>query len=472
LNIQSENKEKNTLQLVIEMTPADYQSDYQKQIKQTSKQAALPGFRPGKVPAQLIQAKYGSSILFDLLNKRIGEELDGYVKENNLDLVARPMLIEHSLGTETLKADKNYSFTFDLGLLPDFEIPFAQFPALKQFEVEVTDEDVEDQIKYLSRRYGKKENVDAWDTDELHYISGHLYELGEDGKANPQGYQTHFYVYTDAEKFQSLIKKGLKLKDVLKFDLPAYFESDEEAGIVLQLNPEMIADLKNKNLEFEVFAIEKITPLDRETEFFQTVLNEPNVTPEEGYTKYRELFVRDLENLKVQYLKKQIEDALRSGAQFEFNEEIVMNSLMLDHNIRNVAEFEQKFPNWKEETVLYLIKRKMVKDNPELEVTQKDIRKQVQMDLKQILNIQDEEQTEENTESSENEDENDEFQTPSSEEYLKNLTTRMMKDKEFVNKKWDELAESRIMDFVFSKVTTLSEKVTVKNFFDIINNQN
>ena len=77
------------LTLVVE--PADYEEKVAKELRNIRQKAQIPGFRPGKVPASLIQKQYGKAVLAEEMNKVIGEGLYGYIQENKLNILGEPL---------------------------------------------------------------------------------------------------------------------------------------------------------------------------------------------------------------------------------------------------------------------------------------------------------------------------------------------------------------------------------------------
>ena len=62
----------------------DIAKERQAQIVQYSKKAKMPGFREGKVPAAMIEKRYGDSIKADVLDKLIRESADKLFKDKKL----------------------------------------------------------------------------------------------------------------------------------------------------------------------------------------------------------------------------------------------------------------------------------------------------------------------------------------------------------------------------------------------------
>jgi trigger factor len=111
-----------------------------------AKQAKVPGFRPGKAPADVVKKMYKEDSTADLSERLISEGVFEAVKGQNLQIVAPPQLI----ATDSPQEDKDFNFEVAVDLKP--QVPAIK---LKGITIEapttkpVSDQDIEDQIKHL-----------------------------------------------------------------------------------------------------------------------------------------------------------------------------------------------------------------------------------------------------------------------------------------------------------------------------------
>jgi len=82
------------------------------------KTANIPGFRKGHVPMGMVKKQYGKAVLVDEVNKLLQESLNKYLTEEKLDILGQPLPKEQDLNWD----DENFSFEFELGLAPQFEV--------------------------------------------------------------------------------------------------------------------------------------------------------------------------------------------------------------------------------------------------------------------------------------------------------------------------------------------------------------
>ena len=91
MNISFENVSKVSALLTLNIEKADYADRVKKALKDFSKKASIPGFRAGKVPASLIEKRFGTEIKAEEINKILGEEVNKYIRENKVNMLAEPL---------------------------------------------------------------------------------------------------------------------------------------------------------------------------------------------------------------------------------------------------------------------------------------------------------------------------------------------------------------------------------------------
>ncbi len=119
--------------LVIEH--ADYGPKLAENLKDYSKKASIKGFRAGKTPKSVLVKMYGRGLLEEVVNKLLNEKLFGYLEEQKIGIFGSPMMAEDAEPIDfDPKSPIDYTFEFNLGLKPAFDL---QFNADKPIEVVV-----------------------------------------------------------------------------------------------------------------------------------------------------------------------------------------------------------------------------------------------------------------------------------------------------------------------------------------------
>ena len=184
MNVKFENVSKVQGLLTVSMEKADYQENVDKALKDAKKKVQMPGFRPGMVPMSLVQKMYGKSIKADEINKLLQEKVFGYIKDNKIDMLGEPLPNEEKEAGMSLD-DDNQTFYFDIALAPQFNAEIGKDDAITYYEIKVTPEMVESQVKAYTQQNGHYEQVDSYQENDV--IKGQLVELNADGSVKEGG---------------------------------------------------------------------------------------------------------------------------------------------------------------------------------------------------------------------------------------------------------------------------------------------
>jgi len=170
-------------ELSITITPNDYQDKVEGAIKKVQKQISMPGFRPGKVPVGLVKKQHGKSILVDEINKILNESLYNYINENKIEILGNPIPKENN--TIDFDNQTEWTFNYDLGLAPRFEVNLDNSQTFIYNTVKIDDALVEKYLKDVKRNYGKPSNPEVAEVSDVLYID--IVELDEENNIVPGG---------------------------------------------------------------------------------------------------------------------------------------------------------------------------------------------------------------------------------------------------------------------------------------------
>ena len=121
-----------------------------------SRGAKLPGFRPGKVPAAVIEKRYGEAIQQEMQREIVSEGLRQAIHNEGLD-VLNILEVSNEVFHE---ADQSFSADIAISLTPKFELPDYKGIPVKLPRIEVTDADIDHDLLHLRERYQSFEVVD------------------------------------------------------------------------------------------------------------------------------------------------------------------------------------------------------------------------------------------------------------------------------------------------------------------------
>jgi trigger factor len=142
--------------LLIEIDAATFENAVEAAYQRQKKNISLPGFRKGKVSRKMAEKQFGEGAFYeDAINALIGPEIDAAVKETNLVLVDRPSV-------ELVSVDKENGVELKAICVTKPEIEISDYKGIKAAKnvKEITDEDIDFQIKTIRQRNARIVSVD------------------------------------------------------------------------------------------------------------------------------------------------------------------------------------------------------------------------------------------------------------------------------------------------------------------------
>src|SRR6202000_3483566 len=112
-----------TDKITVSISKGDYLPSFEKRLKQYGKQANIPGFRMGMAHSGLIKKMYGNSVFTDEVLKTVEKELTTYMTNEKLEIFAQPLPFPDNDARQIdISRPDDYSFAFEVGLKPDFQL--------------------------------------------------------------------------------------------------------------------------------------------------------------------------------------------------------------------------------------------------------------------------------------------------------------------------------------------------------------
>lgn len=282
MNIVRKDIDQSNAIITLRVEKADYTEKVEKTLRDYRKKANIPGFRPGMVPVGLVKKMYGKAVLAEEINKIVSDELFKYIRENNVNMLGEPMPNETEQKEIDFNTQEDFEFVFDLGLAPEFDVEVTGKDKVKYYNVAVSDEMIENQVKSYTARYGKY--VQEETVEEKDMLKGEMLELA-DGKVNESGIKLSDAVLTPAyikDEATKALFVNAKKGDVITINPSKAFEDAAEISSLLKVSKD---EAKNITSDFQ-FKIEGITRYHEsaiDQDLFDKVYGEGVVTSEEEF---------------------------------------------------------------------------------------------------------------------------------------------------------------------------------------------
>jgi trigger factor len=140
----------------VEVPFTELKPDFERTYKELAKQVRVPGFRPGKAPAKLIEARFGrAAVLQQVVNEALPSRYTEAVTSSDLKPLGQP-----DIEVTKLEDGENIAFTAEVDVRPEITLPDLAQLKITVDPIEVDDAEVDAELDSLRARFGTLTGVD------------------------------------------------------------------------------------------------------------------------------------------------------------------------------------------------------------------------------------------------------------------------------------------------------------------------
>ncbi|SHE75891.1 trigger factor [Flavisolibacter ginsengisoli] len=433
-------------QFSITINKEDYLPQFEKSLKEYSKKANIPGFRKGMVPAGLIKKMYGSSLFTDEVLKTVDKEVFKFIEDEKLDIFAQPLPVDMNLGQLDVNNPNNYTFTFEIGMKPGFQLPDLAKEQVKRYKVNVTDEMLNEEIERLRTRYGNMTEPESVSGDE-NVLNVTFIETDASGNEIEGGLRKDNSLLV--KYFNEAYRPGLigkKKDDTIQLTLDEAFDAKEKEWILNDLG---IDSASGKHFKLLITKVGHVEPRELNEEFFTQLFPNDEVKTEE---EFRERIKQELQKQWDAESRNQLHHSLYhvllEHTNIDFPADFLkrwIKSQAEKGEEKTDEEVEKEFPAFLNQLKWSLITDKMVQENG-IQVSQDDLRQFAKDQLLGYMGTStlDEEQ-----------------------QWVRDYIDRMMKDRKYVEDSYNRLQTQKIFDFAETKINAVETPVSKEEFIHL-----
>jgi len=434
MDITRENTDALNAVVKVDIIADDYQPKVDKILVDYRKKADIPGFRKGHVPMGMIKKQYEKSVMIDEVNKLLQDSLNKYLTEEKIEILGNP--IPRSQENFTWDT-KNFSFEFELGLVPQFEVNLTSKKKITQYVINADDSLIDKEVENLQSRYGKMSAVDI--INENTNVTGTFVNEEKEIENKSTINLSDIKGKTNLKKFV-----GSKVGDVIELKTKSLFSDDSKLMGALGLSNEEVEGLNIKVL----FTIEETTEIelaDLDQELFDKLFTDGSV---KSVTELRNKIKEDAEKQFLQQADQQllnsVTEFLIDNTSFDLPSEFLQKWLATAGEKQLTPEEAAEEYNKSEKGLRYqLIQEKILKENDiKLDYEElKDYAKGfIRTQMAQFGNM--------NPEDAE----------------LDDIANRILGNQEEAKKLQDQLMSQKLMTFYKEKMTFKTKKVNYEGF--------
>lgn len=350
MNISLEKSTPVNARLVVSIAEADYKVKVDKNLKDYRKRANIKGFRPGMVPIQVVQKMYGKSILIEEINQMLGKAVQEYIRENSLSIVGEPMPVKEEQDMIDWDNQKDFNFIYNLGLSGEFTVDFDKIPAVKTYDIQAGEKELNDTLENIMKNGGEQIHADSVEDGDMVFGTFTQGEWSEKSaipmKAIKEEAKATFV--------------GAAKDSTLTFDLQNTFVDEKSI--------ELATGNKNGLVGEVTFVIEDITrtgAAEMNQAFFDKILGEGKVSSEEEFRAEVSEIIKSNYNRESEYLLKiDAEKALLENVSIELPEQFLKDWLVeINQGKFTPEQIEADFENVKKDLRWTLIKNEIATKN-------------------------------------------------------------------------------------------------------------
>lgn len=434
MNISKEQIDDLNAVVKVDIEKEDYQDKVNRILKDYRKTANIPGFRKGRVPMGLVKKQYGQAVLVDEVNKLLQENLQKYLTEEKLDVLGQPLPKEKQDFTWD---QDNYTFEFELGLAPDFDVKLDREEPITHYKIVPGDEMIDTQIETMRKQYGKMVPQDKVEQDLM--VRGEF-----KNEANDIEHETTLTINDPKEEAKSKALMGKKVGDTVSLKIDDVADNADKMVAQFGISKEQAENLDLKEIEFEIKEINKQEMAELNQELFDKLFGEGKVSSEK---EMRENIAEDakkqFEQQADQQLLNDVTETLIDETEFDLPKEFLQKWIQVNGEKElDAEEAKEEYEKSEKGLRFQLIESKLIKDN-ELQVEMEEVKamtkERVQMQMAQ-------------------------FGQQLGDEEIDGIVDRVLSNQEEAQKISEQVMNKKLLDFYKNNVTLQEKEITYENF--------
>lgn len=438
-----------TARLDIQLERADYEPKWKSELKKYQQKAHMKGFRKGKTPMSVIRKMYGKSVLAEVVNELLEKELSGYIQEEELDLLGQPLPAEEQEPVDfDLQNLDNYSFKFEIGLAPDFDVQGVdEESTFEKYAPEISDETVEEELANARKRLGDRVQSES-EIQDGDLLKLQAVEL-ENDTPKEGGVTNEFSVLTDS--LTDDMKKAFLAKKVGERLVANIFEleKDAEEAYVRKYFLGLEEDTDRPvepTFELTILEASRIEAAELGEDFYQEYFGEDTdvTTEEEAREAIRKNIAGYYDKQAEALLFRDMQEALMEQNQPELPREFLKRWILASNEEATAEDVEKEFDTFAENLRWTLIRNQLVK-NFELKVEQEEIIEGFKARVRSYLA-------------------NNPMMDDS---FVDQMAMRLMQDQKQVEQLYEELITDKLFDALAEKVTIKDKPIELDAFLEI-----
>lgn len=230
MEVAKEQLEGNKVELKVEVEKERVNEALQQAYKKVVKEVNIPGFRKGKVPRKILEARYGKEVLYhDAFDFLVPAAYSQAVKAAEIEPIDQPEISEFKIS-----ADQPATFTAIVEVKPEVELGQYTDLGIEKKEPELSEEELENQLKAYQEQHSQLEHTEREVVADKDFVIID-FEGFIDGKQFPGGSGEEYTLEIGSGTFipnfeEQLIGQKVGEEVELNLTFPENYQTEDLAG--------------------------------------------------------------------------------------------------------------------------------------------------------------------------------------------------------------------------------------------------
>lgn len=431
MKVTKKETEQLTYLLTVEFEKKEANEKKDKQLKEYRRKAELKGFRKGMAPMGLIERLYGPTAMNEAVNELITDGINGFIKDNNLDLIGEPIPNEELQKKIDIEKDETFEFVYDMAVKPKVEISLDKSDKVAYYDIKVDDEALAKYKEDILRQFGSLEDTEKAGEEDFLQVD---LEQGEKKVEN-----TFITLKSiDAKNKKQFI--GKKAGDSFDIDVVKCFPNETDRASLLRIKKEEF-DAENPVYKLTIAKVQTFVPAKVDQTLFDRLFGKDAVKDEAGFEKaLSERLKGEFKQESDWRYRRDLIDYLVKKADLPLPENFLKKWLFKVNDGKfTMEQIEKEFPLFLQDYRWQMVSRKLF-DDQKMKIAKEDLLNTAKAMTAQQFAM---------------------YGMPNvPEEYLTSSAERMLSSEKDLNRVYEKCEEDKVLDWVKGVVEADVKQVT------------
>jgi len=434
--------------LTVKLEKTDYLPSFEKTLKEYGKKANIPGFRKGMVPSGLIKKMYGPSLFTDEVLKSVDRELISYLQNDKLDIFAQPLPVEADVRQLDVNNPADYTFQFEIGMKPEFQLPDLAKAAITRYVVTINDEMLDTEVARLQNRHGNMKDEETTTTEE-NVLNVNFTETDAEGNAIEGGITKDNSLLV--KYFTETYRKdwiGKKKEDFILAQLKTAFDEKEREWIISDLGLKEDINAAEKYFKIVITKVGLLEKRELNEDFFNQLYPGQEVKTADDFKEKVKSEIQAYWNGQARnQIHDQVFHQLVDHTSIEFPKEFLKKWVKTQGDVVKAdEEVEKEFPAFLSQLKWTLITDKIVQEN-NIQVAPEEIKAFARQQLFSYMggaNLSDDQP------------------------WVTDYVEKMMKDRKYVEDSYNRIQTQKIFEWSETQVKPIDKDISAEDFTKMV----